>query len=172
MVTRSGTVPQTGDAGLHPHADGVLVVTGEGAGRGDHETDRQALRHHVEHRFDPGGLDAAHPGGDDDRVGPLERLGQEPFVTGRRIDDGDVVGLDAVEGLGEEPLGGRLDDLERLEDLVGGVLDPVGGAALGVGVDERHRAPVGAGDGGEVHRRGGLAHPALERRHDHDHAAP
>ena len=57
-------------------------------------------------------------------------------MPGRGVDHGDVVAVDPLEHLAEEPLGGRLDHVDRLEHLVGRVLDPVGRAGLRVGVDQ------------------------------------
>ena len=65
-------------------------------------------------------------------------------MPGRRVDDGDVVVADPVERLGEQPVGGRLDEVDPLEDLVLGVLDPVGRAGLRVGVDQGGRRRLAA----------------------------
>ena len=99
----------------------------------------------------------------------LDRLGEQPLVARRRVDDGDVVLADPVERLGEHPVGGRFDEAHPLEALVLGVLDPVGGAGLRVGVDQRGRAPARGGDRGQVHGGRGLADPTLECCDDDDH---
>ena len=99
-----------------------------------------------------------------------QRGGEEALLAGGAVDDGDVLVLELGKGAGEEPLGRRLDHRQPLEPLVVGDLDPLGRAGLGVGVDEDDGAPAGGGrQGGQVHRRGGLAHPTFESGHDHDH---
>ena len=158
------------DVRLGPRRDDVLVIARVGAGRADHETDGQLARHDVEHRFDARGLDAADPRRNDDDVGALDRLGEQALVAGRRVDDRDVLGVDPVECLEQQPVGRRLDQRQPLEVLVLGALDPVGGAGLRIGIDQRGR-PAGGRERREVHRCGRLADPALECR-DHDDHRP
>jgi hypothetical protein len=90
-------------------------------------------------------------------------------VARRRVDDGHVVDADAVEGLGQQALGGRLVDLDPEQPLVVGAVDPVGRAGLRIGVDHSDGRVVGGRQCGQVHGRGGLSHPALQRSGDDDH---
>src|SRR4029453_10741799 len=99
------------------------------------------------------------------------RLARQLLLARRRVDDRDVVGPELVERFVQQALRGCLHDVEPLQALVRGLLDPFGGAGLRVGVDERDAATVGGRrEGGQVHGRGGLAHAALERSGDDDHS--
>ena len=106
-----------------------------------------------------------------DDIGPVDGLAGQPLVPWRRVHDGNVIGTDLVEGLGHQALCGRLDQVEALEPLVLGGLDPFGGTGLRVGVDERDASTIrGRRQSGQVHGRGGLAHAALQRSGDDDHS--
>ena len=81
-----------------------------------------------------GRFDAAGPGGDDHRVGPPERGPNDPLVTGRGVDDDDALG--AGQRVDDGALGGCLDQFHPVDRVL---LEPFGGRALRVRVDEEDR---------------------------------
>jgi hypothetical protein len=109
------------------------------------------------------------PGGHHHDIGPVDGLGQQPVMTGWCVDHRHLVVVDAVEGLGEQPLGGGFDQLDLIEHLVFGQVEPVGGAGLGIGVDERGPLAAGRREGSQIDGRGRLADATLQRSHHDDH---
>ena len=142
IETRSGTLPHTATLASRPRRDDVLVVAGVGAGRADHETDRQLARHEVEHRFDPRRSRRPDRGSGRRR----RRRARSPWRAGARCRAGcrrpRLLGVDPVERLEQQPVGRGLDEGQPLEILVLGALDPVGGAGLR---DRRRPAWPGGG---------------------------
>ena len=89
---------------------------------------------------------------------------------GRRgVDDDHGAGGEVAEGFAQQALGRSLDDVDLAEQVVGGLLDPLGCAGLRVRV---HQRDVAAGVGRQrrhVYRRRGLPHAALDCSRDEDH---
>jgi hypothetical protein len=119
-------------------------------------------------------VDGRGQGGDDHEVGGLDDLVHDGAVR-RGVDD-DQFAVAVRAAFAHAPYLGLVlrhdGEGERVVRVLGGLcLCPQCGAALRVGVHDRHAQSGSLGRGGYRQRAGGLADPALDVGHADDHPA-
>ncbi len=80
------------------------------------------------------------------RVVRRDGLAEQAVAARRRIHHGGAARFQPVQGLNEQPLGRRLDDVNAIEARLLAVrrIDPLGRAGLRVGIDQRNDIAAGS----------------------------